>query len=115
MKRWKIRLRIDSALADGALLVMTAAQKCFSFSRFELTARRLAVHEAISNALKYGGGKAVLTAFGNEEKMRVEISQKCKIVWPDQMSSFQGVALIRRYARKTEISDNSRTLILWFY
>ncbi|MBR1945170.1 MAG: hypothetical protein IJ846_02610 [Alphaproteobacteria bacterium] len=109
---WKIRLKIDPE-QDAALIIMNEAQKHSSFSPFELMTYRLAVHEAVLNALKYGGGEAVLTAFGNAGKMQVEIRQKNKIIWPNLVRPFRGVALIKRYAQ-TEISDNSRTLILRF-
>ena len=82
---WKLRLKLDFE-RDCALIVMNEAQKHFSFSPSELMTRRLAVHEAVTNALKYGG-EAALTAVGNGNKMRVEIRQKNKIVFPGANSS----------------------------
>jgi len=110
---WKIQLKIDSA-QDIALIVMMRAQEYFSFEASELMTRRLVVHEAVMNALKYGG-EAVLTAFGNREKMQVEIRQKNQIVFPVDLSPFRGTSLIRKYTRETEISTDKRTLILRFY
>lgn len=110
---WNLRLKLDFE-QDGALIVMTEAQRHFSFSSLELMTRRLAVHEASINALKYGG-EAELIASGSENRMQIEISQKNKIVFPENLQPFRGVSLIRRYARETEISGDGRTLILRFY
>lgn len=110
---WSICFPLDSE-QDGALIVMNEAQKHFSFASSERTTRRLAIHEAVLNALKYGGG-AVLAAFGNGREMRVEICQKNKIVFPADLPPFRGTSLIRRYVRETEISADGRTLILRFY
>lgn len=100
---------------DAALKVVTQAQRCFSFDSEKLLTYRLAIHEAVLNALKYGGGEAVLTAFDDNEKMQVEIRQKNKIVFPSETKAFQGVSLIRRYAKETEVSADGKTLILRFY
>ena len=100
---------------DAALIVMSEAQKHFPFDSVQTLNRRLAVHEAVLNALKYGGGETVLKAFGKENEMRVEISQKNVIVWPDETAAYRGTALIRRYAREVKLSEDKRTLILFFY
>jgi len=110
---WKICLKLDWS-TDAALIVVTRAQNGFPFEPFELMTRRLAIHEAVSNALKHGGG-GVLKACGRGRKMRADISQQKPVVFPLTAEPFQGTALIRRYARKTEVSADKKTLILRFY
>ena len=90
---WTFQLKVDLA-QDIASLVIMRAQEYFSFEPSELMTRRLAIHEAVMNALKYGG-EAVLTAFGNGEKMQVEIHQKNKIIFPVDLPPFRGTSLIR--------------------
>lgn len=112
-QNWKICMKLDSS-TDAALIVTMRAQKHFWFEPFELMTRRLAVHEAVLNALKYGGG-GVLKACGRDREMRVEISQQKPVVFPLTAEPFRGTALIRRYARETEVSPDKKTLILLFY
>ena len=111
---WELRLKLDSE-PDGALIVAAEAQKRFSFFAFDAMTFRLVVHEAILNALKHGGGEAVLTAFGDGNKMQIEISQKNEIVFPAESPPFKGIALIKRFAREIEVSEDKKTLLLRFY
>ena len=111
---WNVTLTLDPT-QNAALTVLTHAQKYFPLTPMEMTHRRLAIHEAVSNALKYGGTEASLTASGNKGEWHVAIRQKNKIALPDQTDPFRGVALIKRYARETHVSEDGRTLFLLFY
>ena len=111
---WKLRIKPDCE-QDCALIVANEAQKRFSFSDSELMTFRLVIHEAVLNALKYGGGDIVLTVSGNQKELQAEISQKNQIVFPAESLPFKGVALIRRHAREIAFSEDKKTLILRFY
>ncbi|MBR1778839.1 MAG: hypothetical protein IJ752_09705 [Alphaproteobacteria bacterium] len=113
-KEWKIRLTLDST-KDAALTIIKAAQERSPFIGIDLTTCRLAIHEAVLNAVKHGGGKAVLTAFGNQKEIRAEIRQQREIVFPQENQTFKGISLIRRYAREIEILADKKTLVLRFY
>ena len=111
---FEIRLMVSCDI-DAALVVLTEAKKYCSFDKEKFLIFRLVVHEAVLNALKYGGGDVVLTALGNKEKIQVEIRQKNKIVFPVETKPYQGTSLIRRYACETELSDDGKALIMRFY
>ena len=110
---WKICLKLDLT-TDAALIVMTLAQNGFPFEPFELMTRRLAIHEAVTNALKHGGG-GVLKACGRGREMRADISQQKPVAFPSTAKPFRGTALIRRYTREIKVSADKKTLILRFY
>ena len=110
---WEICLKLDWS-TDVALIVMTRAKNGFPFEPFELMTRRLVIHEAVSNALKHGGGGA-LKACGRGREMRVDISQRKPVAFPSTAEPFRGTALIRRYTRETKVSVDKKTLILHFY
>lgn len=81
----------------------------------EILYRRLAVHEAVLNALRCGGPDPVLTAWGAKKFMQVGIQQKNDIFWPAETGGHRGTALIKRYASEYGISDDKKTLVLRFY
>lgn len=81
----------------------------------EFSRRRLAVHEAVLNALRYGGADPVLTAWGAKKFMQAGITQKNDIFWPEEIDEYRGTALIRRYVSEFMVSTDKKTLILRFY
>ena len=112
--RWSISLIPDES-QDAALIVVSEAQKHFPFDPFQILTRRLAVHEAVLNALKYGGGEVKLNASGKGERMTVEIRQKNAVILPEKTPAHCGTALIRRYAREVRFSEDGCALIVLFY
>lgn len=100
---------------DFAADLMRFAARFSDLTEKEFLCRRLAVHEAVLNALCNGGGKPVLTAWGTGRFMRVGIRQENDIRWPAQSVGYRGTDLIKRYASETTVSSDGKTLILRFY
>ncbi|MGN0904721.1 MAG: hypothetical protein ACI4PW_06150 [Alphaproteobacteria bacterium] len=76
---------------------------------------RLAVHEAVLNALKHGGGEAFVALVPEKEGVCVQIRQNGDVVFPPPSRAFGGTALIRRCSRKQDVSEDKKILSLWFY
>ncbi len=76
---------------------------------------RLAVHEAVLNALQHGGGEAFISLFPEKEGVRVQIRQNKEVFFPEPSKAFGGMALIRRCSRKQDVSGDKKILSLWFY
>lgn len=76
---------------------------------------RLAVHEAVLNALRHGGGEAFVSFFPEDGGVRVQIRQNKDVLFPEPSKAFGGMALIRRCSRKQHVSENKKILSLWFY
>lgn len=110
---WGARFLLEGE-DDFAFILMRFSDRFDASSPEVFLKRRLAVHEAVLNAIAYGGEKAVLTAFGKKNFMQVEICQKNKIEWPAKRQSHQGITLIERYASSVSFSSDKKTLILQF-
>lgn len=110
---WGARFLLEGE-DDFAFNLMRFSDRFAALSAEVFLKRRLAVHEAVLNAMAYGGKGAVLTAFGKKNFMQVEICQKNKIEWPAKRQSHQGITLIERYASNVFFSSDKKTLILQF-
>lgn len=77
--------------------------------------RRLCIHEAVSNALKYGQAGLYLSARGDNEHTEVSLRQNARIIWPEKTQDFRGTALIKRYAGDIRFSFDKRKIYLLFY
>ena len=113
--KWGARFVLRDDGRDFAADLLRFAARFDPFPPEEFSRRRLAVHEAVLNALRYGGAAPVLTAWGTDKFMQVGISQKKNIRWPLKVDGYRGTALIRRYASECMVCADKKTLILRFY
>lgn len=113
--QWGARIILHNDGRDFAADLMRFAVRFGDLTPEESLCRRLAVHEAVLNALCHGGDSLVLTAWGARKFMQAEIKQKNNICWPLKTDGYRGTALIRRYAPQCMVSADKKTLILRFY
>ena len=112
--KWGVRivLKKEEDVIPELMLFITRLD---SLPRRKAFYRRLAVHEAVSNALCYGGPDPILTAWGTQNFMQAAIEQKNNIRWPQKSNEYAGTALIKRYASEYMIAADKKTLLLRFY
>lgn len=99
---------LAKAVAEAVVVMMPELERQRLFCR-------LAVHEAVLNALKHGGGEAFVVLVPEKEGVRVQIRQNGDVVFPPPSRAFGGMALIRRCSRKQHVSEDKKILSLWFY
>lgn len=110
---WDIQFKADET-NDNALRIIEHAMNFMQTGK-DMFFCRIALHEAIVNAVEHGESDIYVRAFGNESEMQVEIMQQNEIIFPDKTESYKGTSLIRRYAQDVSFSQDKKTLILRFY
>lgn len=112
--KWGIRF-ILKADDDCALNVLNFCNRFSVLSQKEIFYRRLVIHEAVLNALYYGGPCPVLSAWGYANFMQIEIEQQNKIQWRQKKDKYRGTALMKRYVKNMKIYPDGKKLVLQFY
>lgn len=100
---------------DFALDLLKFASRFDVFSSKDFFFRRVAVHEAIMNALFYGGKSPILIGWGLQRFMQIGIMQENEIIWPCKPDKYRGTALIKKYSSNVLFSLDKKTLVLQFY
>ncbi len=112
-RQWKVDFILDGE-RDVPLALLHFANDFFPLKGTDFIHRRLAIHEAVNNALFYGK-KPTLTAWGKRKFLYVNICQENEISWPKKLTPYQGIVLIQRYAKKIKLSPDKKKLHLFFY